>query len=198
MGMPKNKALSENKKLQIAEHYNKGELSVGAIAENLGVSLRTVHNYKDHTEELPSESIVEPENKSIKSDGSLDSNEEALSNDDHIEEPKRINFIGGKKFKTEEPEKEEFDWECPDCGHEFNGDLSHCPNCGIELDLESNVESNKSNNLGKIALILGGLATVGYLAYRARSNSQNLSQSSWNDQEPPWINRIFKNQNQVI
>lgn len=196
--MSKNKALTENKKLEIAELYNKGELSVGAIAENLGVSLRTIHNYKDHKEELPSESIVEPENKSIKSDRSLDSNEETLSENDHIEEPKRIKFIGGKKFKTEEPEKEEFEHECAECGHEFNEELSNCPGCGVEFDLEDDSENKESIDLGKIALAIGGIATVGYLIHRARSNNQNWSNTSWNGQEPPWINRIFNNQSHVI
>ena len=53
------------------------------------------------------------------------------------EEPEQINFVGGSEFKTEEPQKEEFDWECPSCGHEFNGKLSQCPKCETEFDLES-------------------------------------------------------------
>ncbi|EMR75603.1 hypothetical protein MBGDF03_00150 [Thermoplasmatales archaeon SCGC AB-540-F20] len=106
-------------------------------------------------------------------DQALDITERPSPDNDNEDEPERINFIGGRKFKTEEPEKEEFDWECPDCGHEFNGNPSNCPECGVEFDLESNSENKKSIDLGKIALALGGLAIVGYSIHRFRSNNQN-------------------------
>jgi len=219
--MRKNKALPEDKKLQIAKLYDKGELSIGAIADNLGVSLRSVHNYKDHMVELPSEPIiakkepsynfekhcwepktpgytVEPERELGKSDKPLDSNKETLSEDDHVEEPETINFVGGKKFKTEEPEKEEFEYQCEKCGHEFNEELSNCPGCGIPFDWEGNSENKESIDLGKIVLALGGIVTVGYLIHRARNNNQNWSQQPWNNQGAPLIDRLFNNQNQVI
>ena len=46
--MSKKGALSEETKLQIAELYQENDLSVGAIAERLGVSPRSVHNYKNY------------------------------------------------------------------------------------------------------------------------------------------------------
>lgn len=42
--------LTEDKKLRIAELYQEGKLSVGSIAEIMGVSLRTVHNYKNYNQ----------------------------------------------------------------------------------------------------------------------------------------------------
>lgn len=29
--------------------------------------------------------------------------------------------------------KESFEWECPKCHHQFNGDPEKCPKCGAEL-----------------------------------------------------------------
>lgn len=175
--MSKNKALSEDKKLQIAELYDNGELSIGAIAENLGVSVRTVHNYKNYRETTRSDTIQgEENNESLTEEEETDlqiyemihsrytdseiAQEVGISEDtvrnyrgnqknayeknseDIYEEPKQINFVGGKKhieseegFKEEE--LEEFDYECHACGHEFNGELSQCPKCETEFDLES-------------------------------------------------------------
>lgn len=214
--MRKNKALSEDKKLQIAELYDKGELSVGAIAEHLGVSLRTVHNYKDHKEELPSESIVtkkersynfekhrwEPEETESTEEPKVDSVETdeiknyGTAKDARENYDKKITYVGGRKFKPEEPEEEEFEHECAECGHEFNGNPSNCPECGMEFGWDGNSENKGSLDLGKIALAIGGIATVGYLIHRARKNNQNLSQSSWNDQETPLLYRVLNNQNQ--
>jgi len=29
--------------------------------------------------------------------------------------------------------KEEFEWKCPKCGHEWNGSADKCPKCGADL-----------------------------------------------------------------
>lgn len=48
----------------------------------------------------------------------------------------RINFVGGRDPMAKKEDSEEFEYECENCGHEFNGKPSHCPKCGIELEYD--------------------------------------------------------------
>jgi len=198
------KPLPEETKTRISELYKTSDQSMGVIAQALGVSERTVRRYKDYDGlgrprpdnngkawpdlDRPSP-VASPHGQALEKPGRPSQNEtdQALditerpspdSEYDDEEEPKRINFVGGTPYKAVEPEKEEFDWECPDCGHEFNGDLPNCPECGVEFDLEGNSEKKGSIDLGKIALALGGLVTVGYLIHRARNNNQSFPDTS--------------------
>ena len=60
------------------------------------------------------------------------------------EEPDQLNFIGGRRCESEKPDKkeigeDEFDYECIECGFEFNEEdyselPTYCPECGIEFD----------------------------------------------------------------
>lgn len=282
--MSKNKALSENKKLEITELYNKGELSVGAIAEHLDVSLRSVHNYKNYgyedavspvssmsMEEKPSQSkkgqweckscgyitdrkvnicpqcwkgpfhsfftkigspgyvpyvapqkepeITEPEKEFCDTtrDYWVCKECDHLSNTefdicpecgceevifapdgkeprdpvDHTKSNEDISVDEIESNEEELEEKKEFDYECYNCHEEFDGKPERCPHCGSEL------EWSDGSSLWPV-LALGGLGLVSYLAYRHRTNNQNWSQPSWNNQGTPWINRLFNNQNQVL
>ena len=47
-----------------------------------------------------------------------------------------ITFVGGKKDMNKKETSEEFDCECDQCGHEFNGTPSKCPKCGAELEYD--------------------------------------------------------------
>jgi rubrerythrin len=60
-------------------------------------------------------------------------------NNNHDLAGEKIVFVGGKKhgdktMKNEQKEgKEEFEWECPGCHHQWNGTPDKCPKCGKEL-----------------------------------------------------------------
>jgi rubrerythrin len=61
------------------------------------------------------------------------------STNDHSDGETSISFVGGKRHKGEgekmskDGTKEEFDWECPSCHHQFNGNPDKCPKCGKDL-----------------------------------------------------------------
>ncbi len=59
--MSRRRAISEELKLRIAELYHNSDISVGLIADALGVSVRTVHNYKNYS---PSESFDQEDDQS--------------------------------------------------------------------------------------------------------------------------------------
>jgi DNA-directed RNA polymerase subunit RPC12/RpoP/transposase-like protein len=159
------KPLSEEIKVGISDQYKTSDQSMGAIAQALGVSERTVRRYKNYDslgrprpdnngkarppspEASPmtrphGQAIEETERPSQnEADQALDSTDRTRPDASHVdEEPKGITFIGGKKkHKEPEPvEEEEFEYKCEKCGAEFNM-LNHgkCPNCGVKLDLEN-------------------------------------------------------------
>ena len=161
--------ISEEKRLQIAELYRDGDLSVGSIAEKLGVSLRTVHNYKNYRETINRGTIQTEKNDESLTDSEM-AREVGIS-EDVQEEPKGIKFIGGKKKHQEskpveeEPEKPEIDWKA------------------------INEKKKRDDDIATVALVGGGLAAIGilgYLAHRSQNNNQNSLQSSWNDQGTSW------------
>jgi len=48
-----------------------------------------------------------------------------------------ITFVGGNTMvKGEKDSSEELDWECAECGHEFNGKPARCPKCDTELEYD--------------------------------------------------------------
>ncbi len=189
------------------------------ISRALHVAQSTISNMRNESQndavETESEPVHEPEKIIVDSENPKDnenieetdtitfvegtkhkSEEAEKSKAENEESTGTITYVGGRKHK--EPEEEDFDWECEGCGHEFNGNPSNCPGCGMEVGYDGNSEKKGSLDLGTIIAGLGGLATVGFLIHRARGNNQNWSDTSWNDQGAPWINRIFNNQNQVM
>ena len=173
----------EETDLQIYEMIHSGYTD-SEIAQEVGVSEDFVRNHR------------EPETINFVG-GTPPTSEEPEKNESESERSTgTITYVGGRKHK--EPEEEDFDWECGGCGHEFNGNPSNCPECGMEFEWDGNSENKGSLDLGKIIAGLGGLATVGLLIHQARNNNQNWSESSWNNQGTPWINRFFNNQNQLI
>ena len=190
------KPLSEEIKTKISEHYKTSDQSMGAIAQALGVSERTVRRYKDYSglgrprpdnnrkarppspEASPmtrphGQAIEETERPSQnEADQALDSTDRTRPDASHVdEEPKGITFIGGKK-KHKEPEPVEEEPEKP------------------EIDWKAiNEKKKRDDDIATVVLIGGGLAglgILGYLAHRSKNNNQNFSQPSWNNQGTPW------------
>jgi len=96
--MSRRQYISNQKKQQIANLYNDSGLSIGAIADKLGVSVRTVHNYKNYKDQ--DNSNIE---KSERNDSDMDQISNLNSESNEIEpESEAISKI-----------KEHC---CPDCG----------------------------------------------------------------------------------
>ena len=120
------KPLSEETKTRISEQYKTSDRSMGAIAQALGVSERTVRRYKDYDglgrprpdyngkarppspeaspmSSPPGQAIEETERPSqSESDQALDLTDRTRPDASHVdEEPKGITFIGGKKKHKE-------------------------------------------------------------------------------------------------
>lgn len=85
--MAKGKHLSSDKKSEISKLFHESNLSVGRIADRLGISPRTVHNYKNYDgmsdlNKSPSESIIDNNDPYIDApDTSYDGSEEIDSVD---------------------------------------------------------------------------------------------------------------------
>ena len=120
-GMPRRVDLTENKKLRIADLYHNSNRSVGYIAEREGVSLRTVHNYKNYgnfqsSNDVPEENIPQSSQTFEEPEESYQDNdiqeEETTGEDDVYEESDDEN--------DEYPEKKSIEYvevtACPDCG----------------------------------------------------------------------------------
>lgn len=134
----KMKYLSDEKKMEIAELYTEGYLSVGAIADQLGVSARTVHNYKgyqpiaisDDTDNEPkgiNRATTTPDNEPK---GIYQNNE-----DENKETGNTLEFIGGTEGNKVESDSPTKDMNiCGKCGREIEGTPDKCPDCGNEFD----------------------------------------------------------------
>jgi hypothetical protein len=130
-------------------------LQAGEIAEAVGISADSVRkilkikkevvNVRGHTENNGDLKKT----KNIGGGGSSDivkPSEEPGLCDDHVKNSDGIKFIGGSKHtekgengtmknESEKKEKEDFEYECPKCHRQFNGDPSTCPGCGASLEV---------------------------------------------------------------
>lgn len=127
-------ALTEKTKREIARIYHTTDTSVEAIATQLNVSGRSIHRFKDYGYSTDDEPQIQPQ--------------ETYPEKKHYSEDKIV-FIGGKKHKgkntkksgsenendtmTKEETQQEFEWECPKCGHQWDGNPDKCPKCEAEL-----------------------------------------------------------------
>ena len=147
--MPRGRVLTEETKKKIQKLIIVG-LTDGEIAAALKISSDVVHKLRKKKEEKTD--VGKPENhhgseqKTRKRrprdpDGHKPA-EDRRPASDHVENivsaGDRITFTGGKKHqggKTDMSKdgKEEFEFECPKCHHQFNGDPSKCPKCGADL-----------------------------------------------------------------
>ncbi len=53
--------------------------------------------------------------------------------EDKVKNGNAINFVGGNKSKSSSHDTKEYEYECSECGAEFNPPHKHCPDCGVEL-----------------------------------------------------------------
>lgn len=147
--MPRGRVLTEEIKKRIGELADRG-LTAGEIAGALRIDTDTVRKYmevKKHGNvrrnvENPGSEKTDRERGAGAPGESIDRKEsresEHHTTDDHTAGEGKITFTGGKKHKqggseTMNKEKEEFEWECPKCHHQFNGSHDKCPKCGADL-----------------------------------------------------------------
>jgi len=143
--MPRGRVLTAETKKKILKLIVVG-LTDGEIAAALKISSDVVHKMRKNKD--VKKDVGEPKNihgseqKTGKQrrPGDPDSNKPAEDRrpaGDHVEDivsaGDRINFTGGKKHggnETMNKEKEEFEYECPACHHQWNGSPAACPKCG--------------------------------------------------------------------
>lgn len=134
------------------------------ISRALHVAHATVSNIRNEdqndVEKIDTESPLEPEKKEMdhgtttlkripkknqRESNDLDRNPSVTESEGSTEdpEPKTITYVGGRKHK--EPEEEEFECECLECGGLFNGERERCPHCGTELELAGYEEQTEDN-----------------------------------------------------
>jgi len=149
--MPRGRVITAEIKKKILQLIIVG-LTDTEIAAALKISSDVVHKYRKNKD--VKKDVGEPENhhgseqKTGKHRRHRDPDSNKPAEDrrpagDHIENTVpaggRINFTGGKKHtnggKTDMSKegKEEFEWKCPKCGHEWNGSADKCPKCGADL-----------------------------------------------------------------
>ena len=146
--MPRGRVLTEEIKKRIGELADRG-LTAGEIAGALRINTDTVRKYLEVKKD-----VGEPENHhgseqkaGKRGDRDPDSHQPAEDRRpaiDHTENiipagGEKITFIGGKKHQggktdmSNKEGKEDFEYECPKCHHQFNGTPDKCPKCGAEL-----------------------------------------------------------------
>ena len=111
------KALSEDTKAKISELYQNNSLSVGGIADKLGVSVSSVRRYRHYLNQDPSESMF-VENTTLSSQDPVPQTSQT------IEEPEEAYQSDRQEEETIEDYEpsEEKSWpreevkECPECG----------------------------------------------------------------------------------
>jgi rubrerythrin len=150
--MAKRKLITQDQKTRIADLAAKGLTDI-EIAGALKIAADTVRKYKQKMEVKKDGS--ESTKSNIEAAGpkrpagsrrhrdpgdNLGEKEPGEScNNNHDLAGEKIVFVGGKKhgdktMKNEQKEgKEEFEWECPGCHHQWNGTPDKCPKCGKEL-----------------------------------------------------------------
>ena len=138
------KKISQAQELKIYKMHHEG-LSNSEIARALKINEKTIRNYVGERENDSSKTTTKPKKTRRKPRGSGDpsdpgseerSRESEHTDQDHHALGEGITFTGGRKTGGTEPmtEKNEKEWQCPECGHQFDGKLAKCPNCGCELE----------------------------------------------------------------
>lgn len=148
--MPRGRVLTEETKKKIQKLIIVG-LSDTEIGAALKISSDVVHKLRKNKD--VKKDVGEPENHhgSKQKTGKRrprDTDSHKPSEDqqpvvDHIENTvpageKKLIFTGGKKHKGGKTDmskdgKEDFEFECPKCHHQFNGSPDKCPKCNAEL-----------------------------------------------------------------
>jgi rubrerythrin len=156
--MAKRKLITLDQKKRIADLVVKG-LSDSEVAGALKISSETVRKIRlDNNIVAKEVKKNEPIRRHVENNGSEKTDRERgagapgdpirreesrepehHNSDDHTAGEGKITFTGGKKHqqggKTDMSKegKEEFDWKCPKCGHEWNGSADECPQCKTKL-----------------------------------------------------------------
>jgi len=146
--MPRGRVLTAETKKKILKLIVVG-LTDGEIAAALKISSDVVHKMRKNTG--GKKDVGEPENHSgfkqktrARGDQDPDRNkpqekpgESRDRSENNIPAGETITFTGGKKHKQNggsetmnKNEKEEFEYECPACHHQWNGSPAECPKCG--------------------------------------------------------------------
>ena len=142
--MPRGRVLTEGIKKRIKELVEKG-LSDPEIAGALRIDKDTVYKYKGEKTDVQQNKIdpgpVEADRKRRHRAPSPDHDQkdgEQPCPNSQFNSSERIEFIGGKKHVGENETmtkegKEDLEFECPKCHHQWNGKPDKCPSCGAEL-----------------------------------------------------------------
>ncbi len=114
--MARRQYIPEQKKLQIADLYENSNLSIGAIADKLRVSVRTVHNYKNYNgQDKVSSSDLQPESYDQYEDDrqEIEEDDRDIDSEEEVEDDEQ----GTETIKDYEPSEEESieDTEEPTC-----------------------------------------------------------------------------------
>ena len=143
--MPRGRVLTEEIKKRIAELADRG-LSNHEISGALRIDTDTVNKYRGEKTDVQ-QNKVDPgpvkthrkrRHRAPSEDHDQKDGEQPCPNS-QFNSAERIEFVGGKKHvnsgdeSMSKDEKEEKEYECPKCHHQFNGDPSKCPKCGAEL-----------------------------------------------------------------
>jgi len=149
--MPRGRVLTEETKKKIQKLIIVG-LSDTEIGAALKISSDVVHKLRKNTggkkDGNGRRSIKNNGSEKTDRDGGAETSGDSIdrkesrepehhNSDDHTAGEGKITFTGGKKHqqggKTDKEGKEEFDWKCPKCGHEWNGSADECPQCKTKL-----------------------------------------------------------------
>jgi hypothetical protein len=139
--MPHGRVLTEEIKKRITELAGKG-LSDPEIAGALKIDTDTVRKYKGEKTDVqqnkvdpgPVKADRERRHRASRKRDDQKEGEPACPNSQYpTTDGDRINFVGGKKHGGEMTKdgnnKEDFEYECPACHHQWNGNPAECPKC---------------------------------------------------------------------
>ena len=147
--MPLGRVLTEETKKRIIQLIAAGlsDTEIGLALKISADSVRKIRKQKGEKKHVGESEDHHGSKQKTRSRGIEDPDGDKPAEDkwpagDHVKDivpaGESISFIGGKKHqhgghKTMNKEKEELEWECPKCHHQFNGEPKKCPKCGADL-----------------------------------------------------------------